>query len=44
MKSAFLTAWAARRAMHGALCSGQRPLPEATAGVWCMDGEISREL
>lgn len=36
MKLVILTAWSASQAVHGAPCSGQRPLPEATAGVWCV--------
>lgn len=44
MKLVILTAWSARWTMHEALCSGQRPLPEATAGVWCVCGEIPRQL
>lgn len=41
MKLVVLTAWSASQAGHGAPCSGQRPLPEATAGVWCVSRDIS---
>lgn len=44
MKLVILTAWSASRAVRGLPCSGQRPLPETTAGVWCVYRDISREI
>lgn len=44
MKLGILTASSASQAVHGAPCSGKRPLPEATAGVWCVYRDISREI